>query len=425
MAPLRARQLARAARARVKTAVGRPSQPAAPSSEEPDPFWRLVTDDSLWPSPFDFYEEMHRVGPIYRSRYDQVVAVGFEAVSTLLKEERAHTVTDIDDATLLGVGTGSIIRKNPPRHGELRRLMGKGFGPRSITRLTGVIENECDRLLDLATEKGEFDAVGDYALPLAVRVIASILGMPPTYDDRLRRLGPAVSRLIDPWLTPEQWEITKAASVEILDCFRELIDERRRSPGDDLITTMLDATETDVALTEKELLANCEFILLAGFETTVGMLGSAINILVGRPDVWQLLQDRPDLVPNTIEEVLRMESPVQMVQRVAMEDIEIAGYPVAKGLRVIGIVGAANRDPSTFAEPDVFDPMRDNANRHLAFLVGPHHCLGSSLARLEGQVALTKMMERMPEIRRKSDAVRRPHLVVRGLAQVPVEVVRS
>jgi cytochrome P450 len=155
------------------------------------------------------------------------------------------------------------------------------------------------------------------------------------------------------------------------------------------------------------------------------MLGSAINILVGRPDVWQLLQDRPDLVPNTIEEVLRMESPVQMVQRVAMEDIEIAGYPVAKGLRVIGIVGAANRDPSTFAEPDVFDPMRDNANRHLAFLVGPHHCLGSSLARLEGQVALTKMMERMPEIRRKSDAVRRPHLVVRGLAQVPVEVVRS
>jgi cytochrome P450 len=300
--------------------------------------------------------------------------------------------------------------------------MGKGFGPRSITRLTGVIEEECDRLLDLAEKKGEFDAVGDYALPLAVRVIASILGMPTSYDEQLRTLGPAVSRLIDPWLSPEQWEITKAASVEILDCFRELIEERRRSPGgDDLITTMLEATETDIALTEQELLANCEFILLAGFETTVGMIGSAFNILVDRPDIWQQLQDNPDLVPNTIEEVLRMESPVQMVQRLAVENIEIAGFAVAEGLRVIGIVGAANRDPAMFREPGVFDPTRENANRHLAFLVGPHHCLGSSLARLEGQIAITKMMERMPEIRRKSDAVRRPHLVVRGLAHVPIE----
>ncbi|MDX6287531.1 MAG: hypothetical protein QOG53_3016 [Frankiales bacterium] len=369
--------------------------------------------------PFALYDEMLAVGPIFSSQ-GRVIVVGHEAVSAMFKHPAVRAIVYKEDPEVLAMGRSSIVCMNPPRHGEMRRLMGQGFTPRNISVLGEVIESDCNRLLDLALERGELDAVADFALPLALRIIAGILGIPEAFDGRLRELGREVAPLFDPWISPEQWEITRAASAEIIDHFRRLLDERRRIPGSDLISTMSTASGQAIDVTDDELLANFEFILLAGYETTVGMIGSAVNILVDRPDVWERLQTERNLVPNVIEEVLRLESPVQMVNRTAAEDFELMGHPISKASRIINIVAAANRDPAVFADPATFVPDRDNANRHLAFIVGSHHCLGSALARLEGQIALNALLDRMPVIRRTAPPSRRPNFTVRRLGNVPI-----
>ena len=364
---------------------------------------------------------MRARGPIYAGVSNHFVVTGYDEVVAAMKEERFLVEPLYEYPLIPGLTRESIVKSNPPRHTELRRLIGTWFSPRTIKALEDVVATQCDELLDPVMAKGEFDLVQEFALPLAIRVIASILGVPASYYDRFQELGDAASRMLDPYLTPEQNAVGRAASDEIVEYFTVLYDERRSEPGNDLLSTLLFPSDGETEVTEAELLANAQFVLLAGYETTVGMIGSGVHMLLDRPDCWDAMRADDDaLVANVIEETLRLESPVQILSRRPAEDVEFLGFHIPADARVIPIIAAANRDPAMFPDPGRFDPRRDNANRHLAFVVGPHHCLGSSLARLEGQVAFRSLLKRMPEIRRAGPAVRRPNLVARGITNLPV-----
>jgi hypothetical protein len=386
-----------------------------------DPMLRLAMDRGLWNDPFPLYEEMRQRGPVYQAPgTNLVVATGFQAVSAVLKDDRYQVEALAHQQGAAGIDTDCILRQNPPRHDEVRRVMSKGFTARQIDRLEELISKQCNELLDEVMPAGNFDVVEDYALPLALGVIAQILGVPDSYRDRFRVIGQAIARLLDPFLQPEEYEQARAASTEICEYFDTLYAERRRCPGEDLLSVLTAAADSDVRVTHDEQLANAQFILLAGYETTVGMIGSGTDLLLDRPEVWREMRADERLVGNVVEETLRVESPVQMTNRHNSEPLELLGFSVPTDSRVIAIMAAANRDPEVFPDPQRFDPWRENANRHLAFVVGSHHCLGSSLARLEGQIAFRTMLERMPEIRRPAPATRRPNLVARGLTNVPV-----
>jgi cytochrome P450 len=364
-------------------------------------------------------------GPVYQAKNSNVVVVtGFYQVSAVLKDDRYEVEALEHQRGSAGIDTDCILRQNPPRHDEVRRVMSKGFTARAIDRLEEMITKQCNELLDPVMAAGRFDVVEDYALPLALGVIAQILGVPESYRDQFRVIGKRIARLLDPFMLPDEYEEARQASADIVEYFGQLYDERRRCPGEDLLSVLTAAADTDVRVTPEEQLANAQFILVAGYETTVGMIGSGINMLLDRPDVWHEMHDDAKLVANVVEETLRIESPVQMTNRHNVEPLDLLGFEVPADSRVLAIMAAANRDPDVFPDPASFDARRENANRHLAFVVGSHHCLGSSLARLEGQIAYRTMLERMPEIRRAGPAQRRPQLVARGLTSVPVEFTR-
>jgi cytochrome P450 len=418
MSALRGRSLvSRAGRRAQRLLASRKPTPPRPRE---DPLLRLSRDYSLWYDPFPLYEEMRARGPMYSPVPTHLVCTGYDEVLAALKHPHFLSEPTEDDEIGAGLSSDSIVKSNPPRHPELRGFMAKWFSPRTIEQLDAFVIKQCHDLLDPLMDKGELDVVQDYALPLAIKVIAQILGVPESYHARFHEVGDAAARMLDPFLPPEKLASARDASAEILDYFKDLYAERRRNPGDDLLSALLIAGDDNTKLTEMELLANAQFTFLAGYETTVGMIGSAVDMLLEEPDYWQAMGEDDALVANVVEETLRLEAPVQMALRRVDADVEFMGRPVAAETRVLAILAAANRDPAVFPDPARFDPWRDNANRHLSFVVGPHHCLGSSLARLEGAIALRTLRERMPEIRRAGPAVRRPNLVARGLLQLPV-----
>ncbi len=411
---------ARLKRALVRQPAPSPAPAAAPVFDDPMP--RLALTPELWVDPFPHYEEMRARGPIYESVNNLIVITGYDEVNAALKEEAFITDPMYVGEAESGLGPDSIVKSNPPRHTEMRRQMVKWFTPRKIAQLHDVVVEQCDDLLDPLMKQPQFDVVQDFALPLAIRVIAHILGVPSEYHPRFKELGDAAAKMLDPFLGPEESAAGYAASEEILQYFKTLYDERRKVPGDDFMSGLLNPGPSDAPLTDSELLANAQFILLAGYETTVGMIGSGTNILIERPDYWKAMQGDDDLVANVVEETLRVESPVQMTPRIARENVSWNGFDIPEGARVMSVLAAANRDPRMFPDPARFDPWRENANRHVAFVVGPHHCLGSSLARLEGAVAFRSLLTRLPELHRAGEPKRRPNFIARGLTNLPVAV---
>jgi cytochrome P450 len=386
----------------------------------------LASQPALWNDPFPYYEKMRERGPIYHARelknqpYPHVVATGFDQVSAVFKHDCIESEAFIDDSRVPGVGPQCVLMQNPPRHDEVRRKLTKGFTARAVDRLEPLIVAQSDRLLDAIMVKGEFDVIEDYALPLTLGVIAEILGVPEEHREQFRALGPAIGRLLDPLLPPEVFEEVAHSSELMMDIFDEMFAERHQALTEDLLSVLVAAGDSDARVTTEEQRANAEFILVAGYETTVGMIGNGMNILLDRPDVWADLQSNPDLVPNAVEEILRTESPVQWTIRTSRAPFDVSGFHIPAQTRVVTVMAAGNRDPDVFPQPAEFDIRRENASRNLAFVVGPHYCLGASLARLEGRIAFRSMLERMPAIKRAAPASRRPNLVVRGLTNVPV-----
>jgi hypothetical protein len=292
-----------------------------------------------------------------------------------------------------------LIFMDPPEHTRLRKLLNKGFSPAAIEALRPQVEAIVDRMLKPFQHGSEIDLMRDFANPMPVRIILEMLGVPEELNDKFVRCSRAIALFRgNPNRTVEEARAAQDALVELTDFFRETVANRRRNKGTDLISLLIDIEEEGEALTEEELYAQCIALLFAGHETTRNLIGNGMYTLLRHSEKAAELRQTPEMIRSAVEELLRYESPVQFTARVLKEDIEICGQPIRKGWTVLCMLGAANRDPKQFKEPDRLDLKRLN-NQHLAFGAGVHFCIGAQLARLEGQVAIANLVQRFPAMK--------------------------
>ena len=316
-------------------------------------------------------------------------------------------------------GMRSMLIMDPPDHTRVRKLVNKAFTPKRIAALRGHIEAIVRELADEAQAKGTFDLIHDVAEPLPAIVIAELLGVPVEDHRRFRQWS---SAMINGFASPsaEARATGTEAARQIFDYLADIIAARRRAPREDLISAMIAAQEERDALTDAELLATGNLLLLAGHETTTNLIGNGTLALLREPDQWKRLCNEPALLPTAIEELLRYDGPVQATVRVALEDVAIDDQVIPEGSLVLVSIGSANHDPDTFEDPDQLDLARD-PNPHLAFGFGTHFCLGAPLARLEAQLAFEALTKRFPGLSLVEDRpVYRANPVLRGLTSLDV-----
>src|SRR6516165_6217446 len=315
--------------------------------------------------------------------------------------------------------TSSMLTSDPPDHTRLRSLVQRAFTPRTVDRLRPHIEQIANDLLDRMTAGREADFVADFAFPLPATVIAELIGVPGQDRSRFRHWSQQLIMGLDSTQPNRVRGAAAVAVTQLLEYFRELVSARRGHPADDLLTTLMAAEEAHDRLGVDELLGTCQLLLVAGHETTTNLIGAGLLRLITHPEALEQLRSTPSLLPSAVEELLRFESPVQRVPRATMEDIEISNVRIGRGQRVIVGVGAANRDPTVFAEPNRLD-LRRQPNPHLAFGQGIHFCLGASLARLEAQIAFGCALRRLTAIQLAGPPVWSSNRVIRGLRSFPI-----
>jgi cytochrome P450 len=292
-----------------------------------------------------------------------------------------------------------MIFMDPPEHTRLRKLLNKGFVPAGIDALRPEVEAIIDRMLAPLREGAEIDLMSEFANPLPVRIILALLGIPQEMNEMLVGLSRDVAGFRGtPTPTVEQAQRAQDALIALKDFFTRTVAERRRNKGKDLISLLIDIEEQGEVLTEEELFAQCTALLFAGHETTRNLIGNGMYTLLRHPEETSELRDNPEMIRSAVEEILRFESPVQFTSRVLKEDIEVCGQVIPKRWSILCMLGAANRDPKQFKEPDQLNLKRLN-NQHLAFSAGPHFCIGSQLARMEGQVAILNLVQRFPKMK--------------------------
>jgi cytochrome P450 len=290
----------------------------------------------------------------------------------------------------------TLLMLDPPAHTRLRRLVNKAFTPRVVEGLRGRIQALVDELLDGVAARRGMELIHDLAYPLPVTVIAELLGIPVDDRTRFKQWSDTLAVLLDPLQAADGLAPTERAFAEICSYMRPIFAERRRAPRDDLISALVTVEDQGQTLNEIELLSLTMLILGAGHETTTNLLANAVLALLRNPGERRRLQDDPTLIGSAVEEFLRYDSPVQTTDRVATVDCEVAGHPVRKGSVVALLLGAANRDPARFADPDRLDLGRPD-NHHVSFGHGAHFCLGAALARVEAQIAIATLLRRFPD----------------------------
>jgi cytochrome P450 len=292
-----------------------------------------------------------------------------------------------------------LIFMDPPEHTRLRKLLNKGFSPTAIEGLRPQVENIVNRMLEPLQRGSEVDLMREFANPMPVRIILEMLGISQDMHDAFVDWSRAIALFRgSPDRTVELAQAAQDALIQLTDYFRKTVAERRRNKGSDLISLLIDIEEDGEALTEEELYAQCIALLFAGHETTRNLIGNGIYTLLKHPEETLELRENPAIIRSAVEELLRYESPVQFTARVLKEDIEVCGQHIPKRWSILCMLGAANRDPKQFKDPDQLDLKRLN-NQHLAFSAGPHFCIGSQLARLEGQVAINALVQRFPNMK--------------------------
>lgn len=317
-----------------------------------------------------------------------------------------------------------LIFMDPPEHTRLRKLLNKGFSPAAVEGLRPQAEAIVQRMLDRLKSGGsEFDLMSEFANPMPVRIISELLGVPEALHGTFVNASRAIAVFRgNPNRTVEESRAAQDALIELTDFFRKTVAERRQNKGNDLISLLIDIEEGGDVLTEEELYAQCVSLLFAGHETTRNLIGNGIYTLLRNPDQLAELREKPELIRSAVEELLRFESPVQFTARVLKEEIEICGQKIPKGWTILCMLGAGNRDPKQFEQPNQLNLGRLN-NQHLAFSAGIHFCIGAQLARLEGQIAIQKLVQTFPNMKL---ATPRPHWAstfgFRGLTTLPVTI---
>jgi cytochrome P450 len=379
--------------------------------------------------PYPFYRRLRDVAPVYQTpmgfwvltRYDDCVAVLRDA--RFGREEFQQMLAAVYGGEESDRLPRSMLFRDPPDHTRLRGLVSKAFTPRTIEQMRGHIQEIVDRLLDRALAQGGMDVIEDLAYPLPVTVICEMLGVPVDDHASIRGWSADIARSLDAIglrVDDSIVERGRVARRALADYFRALVPERRARPRADLLSGLLAAEEQGDKLTEPEVIAMCLLLFIAGHETTVNLIGNGTLALLRHPDQLARLRREPGLVPNAVEELLRYDSPVQRTARIAIEDVEVAGQPIAKGTMVVTALGAANRDPAQFPDPDRLDVARKEP-RHISFGYGIHFCLGAPLARVEGQLALGTLLRRAPGLALAEPSPEwRESSVLRGLKRLRV-----
>ncbi|MCV7109932.1 cytochrome P450 [Mycolicibacterium setense] len=401
-----------------------------------DPQARLIADPAVRADPAPFADEMRRHGPIVRGRallmtFDHDVATELLRsddfrVSRLggnLPKPLRWIVDKTDTGSLHPLLPPSLLAVEPPDHTRYRKLVSSVFTTRAVARLRERVQETANELLDSMDDDGVVDIVGRYCAQLPVAVISDILGVPDADRPQILRFGELGAPSLDIGLTWRQYQEVNSGIHGFESWLTDHLRQLRRNPGEDLLSQIIQASDAGAAgepLNEAELRALAGLVLAAGFETTVNLLGNGIRMLLDHPEHLQTLSARPELWPNTVEEILRLDSPVLMSARVALVDTEVAGTPVQAGELVIVHLSGANRDPAVFTDPHRFDIERENAGRHLSFSGGRHFCLGAALARAEGQVGLQTFFDRFPDARAAGEGSRRETRILRGWSTLPI-----
>ena len=382
-------------------------------------------------NPYPYYHHLRTTDPVHRSPLGFFVASRHADVNLVLRDRRfgkdfvgrmtRRFGNEVLDEPVYRSMRHWMLQQDPPDHTRLRGLVVKAFTARRVEDMRPRIQQIVDEVLDRVAAQGHMDLIADFAFPLPVTVICDMLGI-PAEDHAIFFSGARTGgRLLDPVpLTRAEIDEANAGNLAAAEYFRGLFELRRRQPGDDLTTQLVQAEQEGSKLSNEELTANIILLFGAGHETTVNLIGNGLLALYRNPDQLRLLQSNPSLIANAIDEFLRYDSSVQLTGRTALEAVTVGGTDVAEGETVLCLLGAANRDPAVYPDPDRLDITRQNI-RPMSFGGGIHFCLGAQLARIEGEVAIAMLLRRLPNLtlddREHPDW--RPTFVLRGLNSLP------
>jgi pimeloyl-[acyl-carrier protein] synthase len=381
-------------------------------------------------NPYPLYQRLRTQDPVHRSETGFWVLTRHAEVAAVLRDPRMsrdprrsaqfQLLRGGDGPDPLEDGALSMLFVDPPDHTRLRTLVNKAFTPAAIGRLRSRVEDLTAQLLDRVGDAGELDLVDDLAYPLPVTVICELLGVPAQDQTRFRAWSGALVYLLDPLVATDTLQRALEARAALRSYLGALVAERRAHPAEDLLTALVVAEDQGHQLSEPELVSMCLLLLIAGHETTVNLIANGTLALLTHPGERDRLAADPSLAASAVEELLRYDSPVQLTARHVLADLEVGGRRLREGETVLAVLGAANRDPAQFPDPDRLDLSR-SPNRHLAFGSGIHFCLGAPLARMEAEIALTALLRRFPDLAlADTPPAWRDTVTLRGLASLPL-----
>ena len=390
-------------------------------------------EPGFFEDPYAQYAELREHDPVHRSPLEVWVLFRYDDIVGVLRDSSLSV--QVDNATPTARmqmfaeqapeererGAHSILNVDPPDHTRLRRLVSKAFTPKMVHELRPRIQALVDEALDTMAARGESDVISELAFPLPFTVISEMLGMPDGNRDEVRGWSHTLTKTLDPILSPEEVQAALTAADNMQAHVQDVLAWKRDHPADDLLTGLLAAEDEGDRLSEIELLDQVLLLYVAGHETTVNLIGNATLALLGHPDQLAQLRSDPELDGGAVEELLRYDSPVQFSRRITTADLDVAGTTIPAGTFTLTCLGSANHDDARWGPTaDELDITRPDAGQHMSFGNGIHHCLGSSLARTEAQVAIGTLVRRFPDLELAGKPERNGRVVLRGLESLPV-----
>lgn len=360
-------------------------------------------------------------GSLYLTRYEDVRAVYQDR--TMVSDKTDAFAAKFGEGPLYTHHTTSLIFNDPPYHTTVRKLLAHAFTPRKLAEMEPLIADIVDNLLDDLEGAGDVDFVTAFAMRLPTEVISFMLGVPREHRHNLRRFSLSILGALDPVVSKDRLSAGNDAVAEFGELLDDLINHRRNNPEGagqgEVLESLIFGEFEGRRLSQEELIQNCIFLLNAGHETTTSLMANGVGMLLKAPDQYQLLRDNPEMVEHAVEEILRYESPLQIGNRLTSVESEVGGKKIPAGTYIHTSIAAANRDPSIFECPDSIDFAR-KPNKHIAFITGIHVCLGATLARYEGKIAFTRLIERFPNMVAAGTPERMPLARFRGYSNLPV-----
>ncbi len=405
------------------------------STERAQELLGRLLDPSNRADPYPAYDEIRERGPLLLPEFNLTVFASYRDCDEVLRHPSSasdrlkSTVAQREIAAgnePRPLGQPGFLFLDPPDHTRLRKLVSKAFVPKVVKALEPDITALVDALLGKVAEQRHFDVIADLAHPLPVAVICRLLGVPLEDEPEFSRASALLAQALDPFITvtgeaADGFESQLQAGLWLREYLRDLITRRRSHPGEDLMSALIHVEESGDQLTEDEVIATCNLLLIAGHETTVNLIANAILAMLRHRSQWEALSNDPSRVSAVVEETLRYDPPVQLMGRIAADDITIGDTTVVKGDTMMLLLAAAHHDPAAFDRPAEFDPGRESI-RHLGFGKGPHFCLGAPLARLEAAVALSAVTARFPHARIDGEPQYKQNLTLRGMSTLSVTV---